>query len=49
MDGESVGYFLSVEIKINSFCFLYGIFLRTLPPNMKQACREYLHVTNLIR
>lgn len=35
MDGESVGYFLSVEIKINSFCFLYGIFLRTLPPNMK--------------
>ena len=21
MDGESVGYFLSVEIKINSFCF----------------------------
>ena len=25
MDGESVGYFLSVEIKINSFCFLYGM------------------------
>lgn len=35
MDGESVGYFLSVEIKISSFCFHYGIFLRTLPPNMK--------------
>lgn len=49
MGGESVGYFLSVEIKINSFCFLYGIFLRTLPSNMKQVCREYLHVTNLIR
>lgn len=26
MDGESVGYFLSVEIKISSFCFHYGIF-----------------------
>lgn len=35
MDGESVGYFLSVEIKISSLCFHYGIFLRTLPPNMK--------------
>lgn len=35
MDGESVGYFLSVEIKISSYCFHYGIFLRTLPPNMK--------------
>lgn len=35
MDGESVGYFLSVEIKISSFCFHYGIFLRTLPPIMK--------------
>jgi glutamate synthase (NADPH/NADH) small chain len=42
MDGESVGYFLSVEIKINSFCFLYGIFLRTLPPNMKTGMQGIL-------
>ena len=49
MDGESVGYFFVRRNKINSFCFLYGIFLRTLPPNMKQVCREYLHVTNLIK
>lgn len=42
MDGESVGYFLSVEIKINSFCFHYGIFLRTLPPNMKTGMQGIL-------
>ena len=28
---------------------MQGILVRTLPPNMKQACREYLHVTNLIK
>lgn len=32
MDGESVGYFLSVEIKMNSFCFLYGIFYELCRP-----------------
>ena len=42
MDGESVGYFLSVEIKISSFCFHYGIFLRTLPPNMKTGMQGIL-------
>lgn len=42
MDGESVGYFLSVEIKINSFCFHYGIFLRTLPSNMKTGMQGIL-------
>lgn len=42
MDGESVGYFLSVEIKISSFCFHYGIFLRTLPPNMKTGVQGIL-------
>lgn len=42
MDGESVGYFLSVEIKIRSFCFHYGIFLRTLPPNMKTGMQGIL-------
>lgn len=42
MDGESVGYFLSVEIKISSFFFHYGIFLRTLPPNMKTGMQGIL-------
>ena len=42
MDGESVGYFLSVEIKISSFCFHYGVFLRTLPPNMKTGMQGIL-------
>ena len=42
MDGKSVGYFLSVEIKISSFCFHYGIFLRTLPPNMKTGMQGIL-------
>lgn len=42
MDGESVGCFLSVEIKISSFCFHYGIFLRTLPPNMKTGMQGIL-------
>lgn len=42
MDGESVGYFLSVEIKISSFCFHYDIFLRTLPPNMKTGMQGIL-------
>ena len=42
MGGESVGYFLSVEIKISSFCFHYGIFLRTLPPNMKTGMQGIL-------
>lgn len=42
MDGESVGHFLSVEIKISSFCFHYGIFLRTLPPNMKTGMQGIL-------
>lgn len=42
MDGESVGYFLSVEIKISPFCFHYGIFLRTLPPNMKTGMQGIL-------
>lgn len=42
MDSESVGYFLSVEIKISSFCFHYGIFLRTLPPNMKTGMQGIL-------
>lgn len=42
MDGESVGYFLSVEIKISSFCFHYGIFLRTLPSNMKTGMQGIL-------
>lgn len=42
MDGESVGYFFVRRNKINSFCFLYGIFLRTLPPNMKTGMQGIL-------
>lgn len=42
MGGKSMGYFLSVEIKISSFCFHYGIFLRTLPPNMKTGMQGIL-------